>query len=45
MTATYRAEWDGLRGVAVLAILFFHGGFLPNGALGVDAFFVLSGYL
>jgi peptidoglycan/LPS O-acetylase OafA/YrhL len=43
----YFPALDGLRAVAVLGVLAFHGGvsWLPGGFLGVDAFFVLSGFL
>lgn len=45
--ASFRKDIQGLRAVAVMLVVFYHAGvgFLPGGYVGVDVFFVISGFL
>src|SRR5580700_644715 len=46
MRSKYRPDIDGLRAVAILPVIFFHAGLGCNGGfVGVDVFFVISGFL
>jgi hypothetical protein len=41
----YWPQLDGVRAIAISAVIAYHLGYLPGGWIGVDIFFVLSGYL
>ena len=47
ISSNYRKEIDGLRAFAVIAVIInhFNKNLLPSGYLGVDIFFVISGFV
>ncbi|WP_369696023.1 acyltransferase family protein, partial [Seleniivibrio woodruffii] len=46
MSLKYRSDIDGLRTLAVMPVIFYHAGMtlFSGGYVGVDIFFVISGY-
>jgi len=45
MEREYRTDIDAIKGIAIVAVIFYHIGMFPNGFLGVDAFLVINGFL
>ena len=43
--SSYRFDVDILKGIAIIAVVFYHVGWLSTGYLGVDAFFAVNGFL
>lgn len=41
----YRQDLDAIKGIAIIVVVLFHIGLLKSGYLGVDAFFVINGFL
>ena len=44
MVKVYRKDLDSIKGLAIIAVVFYHMGLLSSGYLGVDAFFVINGF-
>ncbi len=45
MSKKYSVELDVLKAICIIAVVFYHIGWLKTGYLGVDVFFVINGFL